>query len=142
MKMKFRIEGGARLAETLRSLPRSVETRLLKDSLLLASAPVASAASTMAPREAGAPDLADHISAQALRSASKHEASVAVGPEKGFFYYGSFQELGTARHVAQPYLAPAFYQEHERSLTILAGELWRSIAAKVGTRGGGGGVGL
>jgi HK97 gp10 family phage protein len=83
----------------------------------------------LAPHEPGKPDLRDAMVISTSRGQDRNEAAVAIGPtRKGF--YGSFQELGTKHHAAQPFVRPALDRNVQISLQILASAIWRELAAK------------
>ena len=88
----------------------------------------------MAPREPGAPDLADNIVISTGRvikpkGSDSHAAAVNIGPEKRFFY-GFFQEFGTVHHGAQPFVRPAFDGGVTKALSDMARALWTALAAR------------
>lgn len=134
MKMTMRFEGGRELAAALAALPARVSKRVVKEALVEAAEPMRASAAQMAPREPGAPDIADNIVISAGRGGKDEfgddrATSVAVGPSKGFFY-GYYQEYGTRHHGAQPFMRPAFESTTGTSLAILSKALWRELAAK------------
>jgi HK97 gp10 family phage protein len=57
------------------------------------------------------------------------QTAVAVGPTKDYFY-GYFQEFGTAHHGAQPWARPGFDEGKDEALAIIGREAWAAIAAK------------
>ena len=106
--MSFRFEGGKDLAATLRAMPKAQSRTAQIDALLEAAEPIRAVARRMAPRAPGAPDMADNIESMQTRRAldvSGTETGVIVGPMKWAFY-AHFQEWGTVRHAAQPFLRP------------------------------------
>lgn len=141
----FRIEGGQELARNLNALPARVSRRIMLEALRDAAEPMRARMAALAPREPGAPDLAENIVvsvAQRIGSTEggqwrprfdDKEAAVAVGPAKGFFY-GLMQEYGTVRHGAQPFARPAFSSEAPKALKILTDALWTAIAGRGGIR--------
>ncbi len=137
MKGSFRIEGGNELAATLRALPLSVSRPIKKDVLREAAEPMVAVARRLAPRDPGAPDLADNIEIGNPRAAQDkfgdEVASVVWGPVKGFFY-GYFQEWGTVHHGAHPFMRPAFDQNVERSVRIISSRTWEHIQSWVQSR--------
>jgi HK97 gp10 family phage protein len=138
MNLSVRFEGGAELAKTLNALPTAVSRKIQNDALEAAAEPIVAVARRMAPREPGGRDLADNIEQQTKRAGvdefgDAKAAMVVVGPLKGFFY-GHFQEWGTVRHAAQPFMRPAFEQNKERSLTIIKDRLWTNIQSFVHSR--------
>lgn len=132
VKMKF--EGGAELAKTLEGLSARVSKRMLRESLEEAGEPMRKRMSQMAPREPGAPDLADNIVISTARvkqpkGSEAQAAAVAVGPERRFFY-GFFQEFGTVHHGAQPFVRPAFDGGVSKVISDMARALWTALAAR------------
>jgi HK97 gp10 family phage protein len=138
----MRIEGGAKLAATLRSLPDRVNRSVQREALREAGELIRARASAMAPRAPGAPDLADNIGISNARP-EDGAVAIAIGPTKGFFY-GYFQEFGTSRHGAQSFMRPAFDGEGGRGLKVIMASLWSALVRRGfgSTRGSGGGVGL
>lgn len=142
--------GGKELAATLRALPDAVERKMILEALEEAAEPMRARAAQLAPRAPGAPDLADNIGISVAnrlgdvgggRWQARHdeEHAVAVGPTKNFFY-GIFQEYGTSRHRAQPFLRPAFDSEAPRALTSFAAALWKAIKGSRGVSTSGRGL--
>lgn len=134
--MSFRFDGGKELAATLRAMPKSQSRTAQIDALLEAAEPIRVVARRLAPREPGAPDMAENIESMQTRRAkdvSGTETGVIVGPMKAFFY-GHFQEYGNVRHAAQPFLRPAFDQNVTRSLGMLQKRLWENIQSWLMTR--------
>lgn len=137
-----RMEGADKLARALRELPTRVNRSVQRDALMAAAEPIRAAAASMAPRAPGAPDLADNISISGARP-DDGSVGVAIGPSKNFFY-GQFQEFGTSRHAAHPFMRPAWDQESGRSLRTITSALWNALLRRgVGSgraSGGGGGT--
>lgn len=132
----MKVEGGAEFAKAIRELSPSRERGLLNKMLLKAAEPIRSRAEELAPVEAGKPDLRDNILAKAVsdkeiadpeamgkRLREDTESVVAVGPAKDSFY-GFFQEYGTAKHGAQPFMRPAFDEKGPQALTIFQQDIW------------------
>jgi HK97 gp10 family phage protein len=61
--------------------------------------------------------------------ADDQETAVAVGPSRGGFY-GSFLELGTKFIQARPFVRPAFDENIDGSLRIIAAALWTALASR------------
>lgn len=130
--VKMRFEGGAELAKAFEQLSARVSKRMLRESLEDAAEPMRRAMSSMAPREPGAPDLADNIvisTARVKAVEGVQSAAVAIGPAKAFFY-GFFQEFGTVHHSAQPFVRPAFDGGVSRALSDLARSMWSALASR------------
>lgn len=133
MKISMRVDGGAQLARELNALPRRVARPVLRGALTAGAEPIRRAMAATAPRAPGPPDLADHMVISNTRVEGLLEndktAAVAVGPEREF-YYGFFQEVGTADHAAQPFARPGFDQGAAQAVAIIARELWTALAAR------------
>lgn len=130
MKTVLKIEGGAELAAALNRMPTKLSKRVKREALQAAGEPIQKSMSQLAPREPGAPDMADHISMSTTKVEglidNDQTAAIAIGPERDF-YYGLFQEEGTAHHGAQPFARPAFDQNVNRALTVVVDELWWAL---------------
>lgn len=133
----MKIEGGAEFAKAVRELSPSRERGLLDKMLVKAVEPMRQRMEELAPHEPGKPDLKDSILAKAIsdkeigdpdgyfeRAREDTEAVVAVGPNRRSFY-GLFQEFGTAKHGAQPFMRPAFDEKSAQALTILQQDIWQ-----------------
>ena len=142
----MQMTGWKELGARLRALPDAYTRTIVIDALKEAAEPMRARMAQLAPREPGAPDLADNIGISVAnrlgdvgggRWEARHdeEHAVAVGPTKDFFY-GLFQEYGTVHHRAQPFMRPAFDSESGKALTILTQELWKPLREKVTSTGG------
>lgn len=125
----MRFEGGDELAAALDALSTRITKRLLIEALTEAAEPLRSRARRIAPRAPGPPDLADHIETMTLRGGYEGSPAVVVGPTKEVFY-GSFQEFGTSRHGAQPFMRPAFDTEAAGAIEVIKAALWRELSAR------------
>ncbi len=126
----IRIEGGAKLAATLQSLPARVSKSIVRQALLEAAEPMRANASAMAPRAPGAPDIADHIVAAPVDGRSaRGTAAVAYGPERGF-HYGFFLEYGTSRQSAQPFMRPSFDTGVRPAMDRLTRSIWAALVGR------------
>jgi HK97 gp10 family phage protein len=134
--IKVTVSGGAKLAAQLRSMSPRRERTALSKMLLKAAEPIRSRASELAPVEEGKPDLREHIIAKAvndkslgqtdaygMRDRQETESVVAIGPQREFFY-GLYQEFGTVRHGAQPFMRPAFDHGQMSAFKTLQDEIW------------------
>jgi HK97 gp10 family phage protein len=141
VKVGLRIEGGERLAKTLLGLPSRVSRNVMLNALKAGAEPMRATASRLAPRDPGAPDLADNIGISNARPGGGI-SGVAIGPTTNFFY-GSFQEFGTTRHGAQPFMRPAFDSDHRITLQIVTNQAWEALSKRgFGARGSStGGIG-
>lgn len=133
MATSMRFEGGREFAAMMRNLPKSVNRNIRRDALEAMAEPMITLARRLAPYEPGAPDLRDSIEFQHVRSEYTTESTLAWGPIRWFFY-GHFQEWGTSRHAAQPFMRPGFDQNRERSLAIASRNLWENIQSYINAR--------
>lgn len=138
----LRVEGGEKLAKELRGLSNRVNRSVQRQALLDAAQPMRDMARQAAPRAPGAPDLAENIEF-GNTTADSGDVAIALGPTKRFFY-GSFQEFGTSRHGAQPFMRPAFDSTVQQVIKRFTAEVWSALVRRgAGSgRGSGGGVGL
>src|SRR5262245_13300631 len=105
--MNMRFEGGKEIAAALATLSKRVSKRVSQDALAFGAEPIRKAAGSNAPRRPPQPDMADHIAIGNIRTREGESAAVAVGPESDY-YYGLFQEIGTAFHGPHAFMRPAF----------------------------------
>lgn len=138
MSIKVTIEGGREFERNLRALEAPVRRARVVQILLKAAEPIRDAAAQFAPREPGAPDLAEHLITWVVPVASgvpgaeaNDQGAVGIGPEKPFFY-DYFLEYGTSKMGAQPFWRPAFDQEAPTAFSIVQDETWAAITARVG----------
>lgn len=120
------VQGGEALSRTLDAMPAKMSRSVLINALRAGGMPIRDRAAAGAPREPGAPDLADNIHIGAVRAREGQPPTVGIGASKGFFY-DYFQEYGTVRHRAQPFYRPAFDTEAPNSLGIIGRELWAAL---------------
>lgn len=139
----LRVDGGDKLAKTLRDLPNRVSRSVQREALTVGAERIRSRASAIAPRAAGAPDLADNIGIATDVRPADGSVGVGVGVPRGFFY-DWFQEFGTSRHGARPFWRPTIDAEGPRVIKLVAAEMWAALIRKgAGSgRGSGGGTGL
>lgn len=122
--------------EALREFPKATGRGTLRRALVKAAEPVAIAARSYAPDDptTGAPDLkssiqvATQMTPRARRQQPKtSEVEVYVGPTRqagrAVLNYASFQEFGTVKAAAHPYLRPAWDRTKNLVQTIFAREL-------------------
>lgn len=138
MRMDVSMTGDKELIAKLQQLPAAMSRSVQLAALKAGAEPIREMASTLAPRDerAGAPHLADNIiigvaSKRALDAEGLFDVTaVEIGPSQPFFY-GFFQEVGTAFAPAQPFLRPAFDSQVRRSLRIVASEAWIAIRKRL-----------
>lgn len=100
--------------------------------------PIRDMAESLAPVDlsGGPPHLADNIVVAAASSRSLDAeglfdaVAVEIGPRQSTFW-GYFQEYGTVKQQASPFMRPAFDSQRSLSLQIVASELWAAIRRRV-----------
>jgi HK97 gp10 family phage protein len=121
--------GGPELLAALNQLSARVSKSVQLEALREGAAPIQRAMSALAPYEPGKPDLRDNILVANSRGRDRQETAVAVGPSR-LAFYGSFFEFGTSKLPARPFMRPAFDENWQKSLKLIADDLWLSIAAR------------
>lgn len=143
MKIQMKFEGGAKLSDALTQVSNRVGRQLVRQALREAAVPMQAAVAAAAPRGEVAPHLAEHI---VVSNARPEDGSVgiALGPQKGAFFYGSFLEHGTVKMPAYPFMRPGFEASVQHSIRIMQTALWGLLVARgVGSaRASGAGAGL
>lgn len=125
----MRVEGGAQLAATLRTLSQRLSNEVLAEGLLdEIGNPLARDVSRKARRAPGLPDLAANIHATRLRSRGR-EARVGVGSPKQFFY-DWFLEYGTVRMPAFPFYRPAIDSHFPPGLGRFGRRVWADLVGR------------
>lgn len=128
MKGALRLEGGKEVAKALETLSKRVSKRVQRDALEMAGEPMRRSMARRAPHEPGPPDLRDTMVMSAAQGQDANEVAVAIGPSRSGFY-GSFQELGTAHHPAQPFARPAFDEHAPDALRTIGDAFWTALAS-------------
>jgi len=138
----LRLDGGDKLMKTLNDLPNRVNRSVQREALKVAAEVLRQRVSAGAPREPGAPDLADNIGISTDVRAGRGDVGVGVGVPRGFFY-DWFNEFGTVKQAAKPFWRPAFDSDGPRLIKLIAAEMWTALIKRgIGsTRSSGGGVG-
>jgi HK97 gp10 family phage protein len=141
MKFSAKFEGGQQLAKALSQLSTSVSQKVKVDALTAGAGFIQRMASSLAPRSGGQGEhLADNIVVAPVTRSSLNrrgrdtETVVEVGPslKPDDFFYGFFQEFGTAQHAAQPFMRPAFDREApSTSLNVIKAWLWDAIRKRI-----------
>lgn len=104
-------------------LPDNVSKGLLIEKTLEGAEVIRAETSLLAPKRTR--ELALNIGVQPLFISAKM-VKVAIGWTRDS-WYGFFQELGTARHPAQPHLTPAFESKKGKVMRRLSRELGKEI---------------
>lgn len=126
---------GRDLLAGLQQLSDRVSRRVQREVLKDAAEPTRARMAQTAPHEPGKPDLRDQMVISNARGQDRREIAIAVGPTRAGFY-GSFQEYGTSRHVAQPFARPSFEVTVSAAVGQIASGLWRELAARGVSRRG------
>lgn len=144
MKFKHRWKGDGDLKRTFKEMDAAMSRAVLVQAGLNAVEPMRVRAGELAPRSAGSgPHLADNIVAAETAFGSNGNVSrnpdviaIAIGPshQPNDMFYGQFQEFGTAHHPAQPFLRPAFDQQHKETTRRFGVALGAEIKRRVGRR--------
>ena len=139
----IKVDGGDKLAQTLRDLPNRVNRSVQRDGLKAGAELIRTAVVSKAPREPGHPDLANNIGIATDVRPGNGDVGVGIGVPRGFFY-DWFNEFGTVKQSAKPFWRPAFESEGQRAIKVMAGAMWEALIRKgIGSgRGSGGGAGL
>lgn len=138
MEFKFEIKGLRELEAGLAEIPAAVRGKTLEAALMRAAKPILDEARSRAPvRQGGAKRMGKGSKVRmpgflraSLRRARKRgsdaSATVQIGPHRRAFY-GMFQELGTSRQAARPFLRPAFESKAQDALQLLRTSLASEI---------------
>lgn len=136
MKVNITITGASDLAKRLEQLPAAVSRTVQVNALKAGAEVIRDRAAALAPRSPGpGPHLADDIvigtisAARLERQDRGNEVVVEVGPslKPNDHFYGYFQEYGTIRHQAQPFMRPAFDTGAPLALTRILSAMWLAI---------------
>lgn len=146
----FEIKGFGEMYRFLDQLPRSTVSREMTPLLAKAVEPIRDTASSLAPDDVRTanPDLESSIvvssrqrsgRAKSDRPLGQYDARVFIGPAGNSFAYPQaiFQEFGTVKMAAQPYLRPAWDAQKGNALALLKalfGAHIRKIIAKYGLK--------
>lgn len=131
MRGSMRLEGGVEMSKALSGLSAGVSRRLVRENLVDAAEPMRERMEELAPVGDAPTHLRDQMVISVARDVAvdKRETAVAVGPSRRGFY-GSFQELGTAHHAAQPFAGPAFDQTWLQVLGLFGEGLWADLVRR------------
>jgi len=143
MSATFKLEGFADLERELEKLGKaSARKASARRALKKAAAPMAEIARGLAPRdEDGERHMADSIAVStklSKRQSGAHrkmfrndKAAVEMFVGPGPFSAAWNQEFGNVNHGPQPFMRPAFDQDHMALLDRLKSELWADIEKAV-----------
>ena len=120
--------GGDVLAKALRTLPVKVEKQIIREATKAAAEPVLHAARSHAPVLTG--DLVASLKITTKTSSKKSSFTARVqaagqGAKTGNDYtgdqfYAAFQEFGTSHQPARPFMRPAFDENVDKAIGIMA----------------------
>lgn len=126
--MSMELVGAGGLGKKFKALQNVGKADLLEAIVQAVAEPVRKLAEDRAPRRTGR--LAGSIIAKTLVK-RKNVCVVGIGPTKDAFH-GLFQELGTSRHAAQPFLRPSFDERKESSKTGITDGLREAVEGVAG----------
>jgi HK97 gp10 family phage protein len=132
MEISAAIDGAEEIAQHLGGLSTRLTRAIVTDALLEGGEPIRATAARLAPREPGAPDLADNIRIAAVRKRPEDDVrtfSVGIGVPRQFFY-DYFQEFGTVDHGAHPFYRPALDTHAKQSIALIGAAFWRELAGR------------
>ena len=132
MKTKVKIEGLRELDRALGQLPKSAAKATLRRVLKDAAEPMARAARQLAPRDEYHLYESIDVSTRLNRRQSQlHRTEDSKAFQEMFVGTnnpaGVQQEFGNSRHVAQPFMRPAWDAEKRPTLERIANSLWMEI---------------
>ena len=143
--VSIQVHGLRELEEELAKFGPEVAKRVLRKAIKEGGEPMRAEAARLAPRSSSGADkkgwhLADSIFMKIGTKKGKSWVETLFGVEQGsvtamigfdkYTFYGMFQELGTRFHAAHPFLRPAFDNESENAVRMIAAELKRGIEAQ------------
>lgn len=129
---EFAIYGFDECVRNLRQLPQEIAGKVLDGALRKAGTPMADDASRTAPRSdvpSRAGHMADSIKMRRFTdqaSANDLESNYTIGPDRTHFY-GGFEEFGTYKETARPFLRPSFDRDGRSVIDSLGRELGAAV---------------
>lgn len=135
------VEGQKELLKAFKQFEPKLAKKMQRKAMRAAAKPVVATAKRAAPVQFG--DLEDSIKARAIKR-SRRRFGIRVGTSwresmfTGETFYGAFIEFGTTHMDAQPFMRPAFDENHDTVFRIFqqtAGALVAEAAKEV-RRGG------
>lgn len=128
----IRVEGAKALDAALGQLADDMQAEILMMAAEAGAEVLQAGMERRAPRRTG--ELAGGIGIKVRETAEGAEAD--IGPTKDAFY-GMFQELGTVRHAAQPFMRPTLDEDGAAAVTEVARVLKAEIDARATAAGPG-----
>lgn len=129
---EFKISGFDETVRNLRQLPQEIAGKVLDAAMRKAGTPMAQDAARTAPRSAtpsSAGHMGDSIKMRKFTdqgSTNDLEVNYAIGPDRTHFY-GGFEEFGTVKESARPFLRPAFDRDGRTVIDDLGRELGSGV---------------
>jgi HK97 gp10 family phage protein len=132
MKVRFKVEGGDKIARKLQMMAEEVARTHMRECALAGAEVIRAEAATLAPRKTGT--LAGDIQKE-VKKQTKSRVDVHIGPGKEG-WYGRFVEDGHAIVVAgkkvgdvppHPFMRPAFDAKTDEAYDAFEAELRRRL---------------
>lgn len=136
MPSTVRLRGFRELEAALNDLPKATRKNVLRRVAKGALLPMADKAALLAPRDEGDLSFSIEISEErtpsvrkARRFDTKTGIEMAMGPTtgKGVLFYAAFQEFGTVKMAANPFMRPAWDARAGGALDYIKSNLWIEI---------------
>lgn len=123
MKVTFKVEGLRELDRALADIPRAYAQNILRKAWATAAQPLLADIKANAPVKTGA--LRDSIKVERMGGEGAGEVKMQVGVFGEF--HGHFQEFGTVRQRARPFVRPAL----DRHAKAVVEAFRREVAASI-----------
>lgn len=123
MKVTFKVSGLKELDQALAELPAAYAKNIMRKAWETAAQPLVDDIKAAAPVATGV--LRDSIKVERLGDETKGQAKMQVGVFGEF--YGHFQEFGTIKQPAKPFVRPALDRHREALVERFRRELAASI---------------
>lgn len=140
-KGSFKVQGLSELVKTLTDMPDAIRDKAVGKGTKEGAKVIQEAAIKHAPQDSGR--LKENIVVRQNKDTkfdSEHSVVVrkigkADNPKNS--YYAYFLEHGTSKMTAKPFMRPAFEQNKESAVAVLAGYIREAVAAyRIKMRGG------
>lgn len=124
----MQLSGFRELEDRLRRLPEDMAREYLEDGVQAGAAILRYEAYLRAPKESG--DMAESITTRVTRQRNTGgDPRAEIGPSKKEQHVGRFQEFGTRRHPAHPFLRPALDAKGQEAIRIVGESVGRKLDA-------------
>jgi HK97 gp10 family phage protein len=131
--VRLKINGPLALGKNLATVSGAIAKPQLAAIVTRAAEPMRSRMGELAPRS-NEPKrmghLADNIVTEIVTDAA--EVTVAVGPAWRF-WYARYDEFGTVKESAKPFMRPAFDATQDESFALIAANVWPLMVSAVAT---------